>query len=192
MSSRRGFTLLELLLVVCMLSVISLAIYSTFNNGVKIWQRLNKPLAEEDVGIFFDKFSRDIRNVFWFSGIDFSGSGKSLEFPTLVHSVRLQKRTVGQIGYFFDSASGSLKRTEKDLTHITEDEKGLVMDVLSEVRDIKFSYYFYNKEKNLYEWSEEWTEKDLPVAVRVKIRVEDDGERKELAKTISIPASGRF
>ena len=47
-----AFTLVELLIVTAMLAVISLAIYSTFSSGLKIWQRVSKPIPEEDLGIF--------------------------------------------------------------------------------------------------------------------------------------------
>ena len=39
--NRLGFTLVELFLVSVILSIISLAIYSTLNNGIKIWQKIN-------------------------------------------------------------------------------------------------------------------------------------------------------
>ena len=37
-----GFTLVELMLVASMLSVIALAIFATFSNGLDIWERLNR------------------------------------------------------------------------------------------------------------------------------------------------------
>ena len=53
--NRSGFTLIELLIVAAMLGVVSLAIYSTFNNGLKLWQKVNKPVAGEDADIFFEQ-----------------------------------------------------------------------------------------------------------------------------------------
>ena len=68
-----GFTLIETLLVVAISSVIALTIYSTFNSGLKIWQRLTKKEQASDLNIFFEKISYDLRNSFKFSDIKFVG-----------------------------------------------------------------------------------------------------------------------
>ena len=51
---RCAFTLIETLIVAAMVSVVALAIYSTFSSGVKIWQRLTKVLPDEDLNILKD------------------------------------------------------------------------------------------------------------------------------------------
>ena len=106
----QGFTLIEMLVVTVMLSVISLAIYATFNNGIKIWQKINKPIPQEDLYIFLDRFVSDVKNTFKFTGLNFLGKVDRLEFPALVDSPRLNKKTVGQVVYFYNSTSGALNR----------------------------------------------------------------------------------
>ena len=73
MSSRqkRGFTLIELCLVSLIASVIGLAVYFTFSNGMRIWQRANQKVVEEDLSIFFDRFALDVRSCLKFSGLGF-------------------------------------------------------------------------------------------------------------------------
>jgi Tfp pilus assembly protein PilE len=68
-----GFTLVEMLIVAVTLSIVSLAMYAIFNNGLKIWQRVSSQIPESEVNIFFDKFSLDLKNTVRFSGIKFQG-----------------------------------------------------------------------------------------------------------------------
>ena len=67
--SRTGFTLVELVLVTAMLSVVGLAAYSAFSNGIRLWKRVNEEVIQEDINMFFVKISRDLRNLSRYSGI---------------------------------------------------------------------------------------------------------------------------
>ena len=55
--NNKGFTLIEVCLVSAMVAIISLAIYTTFANGIKIWQKAHTEILEEDVSIFFERFT---------------------------------------------------------------------------------------------------------------------------------------
>ena len=87
-----AFTLVELLIVCAVIGAIALAIYATFNSGIKIWQSISVQAPAEDVNIFFGKFSSDLRGSFEFAGIAFFGKEDSFEFPTLVYSPHLGKK----------------------------------------------------------------------------------------------------
>src|SRR3989338_4885613 len=75
-----GFTLIELLIVSALLAVVSLALFSVFNSGIKIWQRINQTSINEDLNIFLSKFARDLANGFSFSAINFSGDAERMQF----------------------------------------------------------------------------------------------------------------
>ncbi len=184
-----GFTLIEMLIVTAIISVISLAIFSTFDNGIKIWQRVNNPLPGEDVAIFLNKFERDLRNTFRFAGIEFVGEKDRLEFASLVTSRNLQKTTVGGIIYSYDILNETLKRTEKDFSQIYSDEKGRIAQVLAKIRDLKFQYYYYNDEKKEFQWEDSWHKEGFPLAVRLELKINNDRETEKHVKTVSLPVS---
>src|SRR3989338_2632588 len=63
MLSKKSFTLIEMLLVTSLMAMIGLAVYHSLVNGMKIWDASTRYTAEEDVALFFDKISQDIRSA---------------------------------------------------------------------------------------------------------------------------------
>lgn len=188
--SDKGFTLIELLIVTALLAVISLAIYATFNSGVKIWQRVNQQIPEEDLDIFLEKFALDLRNSFKFNGSNFLGEEKRFEFPTLVNSPGMNKKTVGKVIYLYDSESNIIKRNLLDFSQIYNGEEGTTQELLKNAKSLKFRYYLYDKEKKEYLWQDEWLKEDLPLAVRIELEFGNGTEIRKFTKTVNIPVSG--
>ena len=79
-SHRYGFTLIELVLVTAILGVIGMAVYGTFSNGINIWKQVTEDSAAEDITLFFEKISFDLRNSFKLTGIRFKGEKTQLAF----------------------------------------------------------------------------------------------------------------
>jgi hypothetical protein len=188
-----------MLVVSAIMVVISMAIYATLSNGIKIWERTQETIAGEDLNIFFDRFSRDLRNAFAFEDIPFSGGRDSVAFATLVQSARLKNRTVGQVVYFYDGQGDILKKEERDFSHVFKEEEGVVKQALDDVRSLKFAYYFYDTLTKEYSWLEEWSEKDarekrlapLPLAVRMSLELNNGDKDVYFTRTVNIPVSGR-
>jgi len=186
----KGFTLVELLIVASILGVISLTIYSTFNNGLKIWQKVNKPLAEEDLGIFFDRWTGELRNCIKFSSLPFNGNKYEFEFPALVNSRRLNNKTVGKISYSYDQQAKAIFRKQQDFSQLYSNEEGAPQQLLSNVESFEFSYYFYDKQKKAYLWQEDCQSGTVPLAVKIALTITNDAKTNPFIKTVSIPISG--
>jgi Tfp pilus assembly protein PilE len=181
-----GVTLIELLLVVSFMAILSLAMYAVFNNGIKIWQRINKQLPEEDVAIFMDRFSRDLRNNINYKAIKFYGTEKNMEFPTLVNSQRFGNASVGKVAYFYDSGAEVLSRQQDDYAHIYNAEPG-PSRYLNNVVSAKFQYYFFDADNKKYLWLEEWNKDNLPLAVRIELEIDDGSQTRKFTQAIFIP-----
>ena len=188
---KSGLTLVELLLVVLTMAIVSLAVYSLLNNGIKIYKRLNKLVPEEGLDIFFDKFSLDLKNSFNFSGINFSGGQDSFEIATLVSSLKLNKKTVGKVIYSYDRAKKTISRQLRDFSELSSGKEGVVTDSIKDVRYLKFYYYLYDNEKNAFSWKEVWDRENPPLAVRVELELDPENglQNKKFVKTVGISAS---
>jgi prepilin-type N-terminal cleavage/methylation domain-containing protein len=185
----KAFTLIEMLIVTALLCVISLGIYSTFNSGIKIWQRLNKEVPEQDLYIFLDKFTSDIRNSVKFKAINFYGTENRLDFATIVNSSRMGKRTVGSVAYFYDPKTEMVYKEERDFSCIYAGDKGTVKEMLKNIKSLEFQYYSYNKEKKEYIWQNAWLKEGLPLAVWLQVEITDGDKVFKFNKTVNIPVA---
>ncbi len=177
-------------MVTGMLGVISLAIFATFNNGFKIWKRINQPLADEDLGFLFDKLAVDLNNCLKSNSISFSGSENNLSVPTLVDSPDLAARTVGAVVYSYDQPAGLLIRQPNDFSQLYRHHEDSGVVLLKNIRSLKFEYYYYDKLKSEYIWKEEWSQAGLPLAVRVSLNLRDASENDKIIRTFNIPIGG--
>jgi len=191
-SRRRAFTLMEILMVSVILSVISLALFKTFDSGIKVWQRVNRKIPETDVNILFFEFARDLRNSFNFAGTEFLGKENEVNFTALVNSERWQKNTIGRVGYFFDSNKRELNRRQADYSQVYEEKSGISREFLKNIKSFHFRYYAYDAQRKEYLWGEEWQKKTLPLAIRMEIEVVYDEQTSKFVKTVNLPASGRL
>lgn len=187
MKNRRGFTLIELLIVSVIMGVVSLALFGVFNSGIKIWQRMNKSVMNEEVNIFLSKLTRDISNGFEFGVVNFTGGPEEARFATLFYSPQLEKRTVGEVTYAYHQ--GVLERKERDFSQIYNDQEVSFVPILKKLDFCKFIYYAYDKEAKDYFWKENWSEERMPLAVRIELGYNDELGTHALSRTVSFPVS---
>ena len=186
----RGFTLIEMLIVCSLMALISIGIYAIFNNGLRIYKRVSQAVPEEDLAIFFDKFAYDVRNTFTYSTLSFSGDQYSLEFAALLNSPALHSLSPGKVSYFFDREQGVLFRRQRDISQLYTRGEGQVVALLHNVKDARFTYYYYDKEEKEYSWNNIWTEeKKLPRAVRIEMQWDNGSQINEFRRTVGIPVS---
>lgn len=185
-----ALTLVELLIVTSLTAIMALAIYGILNNGLKIYYKINQRIVAEDVEIFFTKLSADLRNSFNFSTINFSGADDILEFPTLINSPRLKKRSVGKVIYRYDSLKDILSREEKDFSQIYSGEAGRKTKALSGVEALKFRFYCFDEGKKEYLWRQDWSQGTMPLAVRLEIELNHGTTKEHYIKTVSLPLAG--
>lgn len=196
---KKALTLIEMLLVVSMLSIVMLAIYSTFNSGLRIWERLIQRKPVESLSIFFEKISGDLRNGFSFEEIPFSGLSREVNFASLVLSPvgdREEDYAIGRITYFFNPAKGTLNRQTADYSQLYQSERSKTRELMDDVVSFKLYYYYYDSRRDVYLWKEMWFEEDeeakLPLAVRVNVSYMEDGLRKVATRTLDIPSATQF
>lgn len=186
---KSGLTLIEMLIVSMILVVITLAVNSSLNSGVRVWRKINQELPQEALNIFFDKFSADLHNTLKITGIKFKGDDERLELPTAVKSESFPERSPGKIIYFYDRQKDELVRDARDYSDVYNDKRGGVRSLIKNIHKLKFSYYFFEAETKNYTWLEAWEKEGLPQAVRVELEIKDKDEIREFSRTVSIPLS---
>ena len=65
---------------------------------------------------------------------------------------------------------------------------------LRDVSSLSFQYFGFDSSAKSYHWFEEWDsieqEGKLPSAVQIKLEYFDEGKKRELVRTVSIPMGG--
>lgn len=148
---RRGFSLLEMLLVTALVAVISLSVFLCLSNGLRLWSRMQRVKTAEAIAFFFDRFSSETANAFLFSTLPLQGENSSFVFPTIIYSrtdtkssrsAEVSGEQIGVVGYFYDSASGEILRRQADYGLALHGAWHPSVRIVSGVNALRFLYYY--------------------------------------------------
>jgi len=190
--TKRGFTLLELLITTSLIALMGLAIYSTFARGVTIWERGNKTnIGEQEARFILDSLAKELRNSFKFSGVEFSGTKSGISFPTYVNTAGIAqdpKWEVGKVSYFYDSGKKSFFRRQASYIDLFQEDLPEAKEVVFQVEDLEISYYFFDTIGKTYNWKDSWADKEnFPLGVRIALTVGTGEGEEKFVKTIYLP-----
>ncbi len=192
----RGFTLIEVLMVSSMISMIGLALFQALSNGIDIWKRADRFATEEDVAIFLEKLTRDLRNGFNYSLLDFNGKSAEIIVPTLVQTkielssgkVSSQNTThLGLVKYVFRKADQRIVRLQANYGKALKGKFEKEREVAHHIRSLSFSYFLKEKEgKSLKKLKAQ--KGVLPQSVLVELDFQEDtGGVRRIVRLIEIP-----
>lgn len=187
----RGMTLVEILIVVSILGMLSLALFNALSVGLRVWKKAQEVHAEEDIVILFDKLTADLHNVYLYSKIHFEGGFHSFAFPALVRvQVEDQNKEpawdeqMGKIEYSYDGSRHAILRRQADYGQAlkgTYDEPRVLM---SGVKALRFHYLYSTDE------GEKWSDVILEgviAGVDVEVVFEEAFKERVIRKSINIP-----
>lgn len=169
--SERGFTLLELLVAISILSVIAVIVGGSLGLGVRAWER-----GESDIGdsqrmrILTEMIAQEIKSAYPYEismdnerVVAFQGESDSLWFVTA--SAKPEKGSLKWVSYSVEDSSLIVREgalPDKDLLEKVSAEDGEVLD--AEVTGLALEYLSPDDE----EWLESWDlGKHLPAAIKV-------------------------
>jgi hypothetical protein len=183
--AKTGLTMIEMSLVAALIAMVGLAVYGSFNSGLKIWQRVSRSLPEIEVGIFFDKISNDLRNWLVFSAAVPQGSKGELSFSLIQEKAAVKDAAnpdFGIVRYYFNSESGCIYR---DYRQLIEDKVARSLPIANGIVSLSFKYYYFDAALKGGAWEDELN-KTVPLAVKVQVDFKSDKKVKRLTKVIEI------
>jgi len=198
-----GFTIIELLLAASMMSMVALAVLSTFGTGLRAFERVQSFGGfQADVLLFLEGFERDVRNTFVFSEVKFKGDSQSMSFASVGTKLAedghaftvLEERSYG-----FDSSQKALVEKEEDFAPVVSSviEGSVRTQQVAPIKAVMFQYYSYRKEiedgKEKIEsgWQGTWTDEErIPRGIKIQLTFEEGGKEVSLARTVFIPSGG--
>lgn len=167
----KGFTLLEILIAMTILSLIAVLIGSSLRLGIRAWERGEADIeSSQNIRFFVERLSRQIKSAYPYQiqidgekAIAFQGKSDSIFFVT--SSVRGNEGGLKWFSYFVKDGSLIVQEgmlpDKKVMEKVSED--GEVLDL--NVSELKFEYFSSEKK----EWKESWDSKtELPGAVKIE------------------------
>lgn len=188
-----GFTLVELLIAVSLMSIVSIGVYSMFVSGIRVSERLQDPMLGEDISIFLEKFSRDIQSLSSYKGIPFEAKPNSFSFMAPIKTLEELGGAygIGKVTFTFEEKKKRLLRREDNISDIFDEETGAAKMALTGVSDLLFKYLVYYKDAQQYAWVEEWSELEsngvIPAAIKIEFLMEHDKKRDIKSFTVQVP-----
>jgi len=187
-----AMTFVEMLLVISLFAILSISVFQAFSNGLKIWNYGTSTFAEEDISIFLDKISYDLRNMLVFSSIPFKGEKDRVEFATLAvikadsrsSEERMYSRQIVKVGYGFDKRARKIFRFLLNYGQALKGAKASPVSVADNVDQIKFTYLY--KEKDGLARAQR-AEIVPPSMIEVSVRYKAKGAMRTMVKRIDIP-----
>ena len=199
-SLNKGFTLIELMVSASILGFIGLAILTTFGSGFHVYERVQSYGGlQADALLSLEEMERDLRSAFPFSTIGFEGSAQKIAFPAMIETVEMiedEERivpSVGKVSYYIkeDNEQSVLIRDQWGYSQAGKAQaKEYQSSLLTYVKELQLSYYYFDEENSEYGWKESWSEEDenLPAAVKIELTFEDRGQDIQLVRTVLVPS----
>ena len=197
---KKAFTLVEILVSVGIVSLVAVALYSFFANGVNAWRRGSEnKVYERNIRLTSEKLTKELRNVFEFSMIPFEGTEDLVMFAALIPAVLDDEEDiaqdysqVGRITYFFDKSKDALSKEVKPFSEtLDEEEIGESKILIQDVSELKISYCYLDSASGTYKWKDDWKTEDqdsIPQALNIEITFKSPaGKKGAFNKVIFIP-----
>jgi general secretion pathway protein J len=172
MKNEKGFTLLELILAITILSMVTLIIGSGFRLGINAWERGEAEADEtQKLRVLSGLMSQQLKSIYPYKMeieekevVVFKGEPNSIMFVTTLTDS--SQGGLKWVRYLYENGVLLYKEgilpDKKLLEKISGDEE--IID--SNIREVKFAYFSPDTD----EWEESWDlGRGLPKAVRVKI-----------------------
>ena len=172
--NRRGFTLLETILVVSLLSVVSLAIMPSFLQGLRVFDRFATVSEDMELAVLIERLTHDLRNGIEYSPVPWSSSAASLNFPSMTAQTPADNDIVPTlIGYRYDADTKKVIRSSSLYPYNAVSENRVLA---GNVQSLQFDLIRNREDK-------------APSRVTVSVQYGDGTDTRFFKKSIVIPAS---
>ena len=180
---RKGFTLIEIIIVASIFSIIVVGIASSFISGMNIWGRAyNTDFTQADVLLTLEKITAQLRQSVDISVIGFEGDSKNISFPVVIRNY------VARLTYEFDSMDKMLRQRRSNLEDIIakKDYTQSTEKAMVSIDDFSLRYFYFDADEGAFVWGDTWEkEKGRFIAVQIEVKVAEN----KYTKTVFIPGA---
>jgi len=195
-SGKRAFTMIEMVLVITLMSAMGLALYRSLADGIKIWRQSREATTEEDVALFLDHISQDLRNAVIYGPIDFEKGAARFAFPAVIRvrqdHLRSAGRTIytqqiGKVEYYFDKRDKAIFRRQANYSQALDNKYQAPRQMTGSIQSARFDYAYATEVGPEAPQGEGGF---MPAAVLIELEVrESQGQIRHVKRLINIPVA---
>ena len=191
-----AFTLMEMLLVTSLVSLVAVAVFGVFNNGLRLWAKGVALDHEGQMAIAIDKIGQDLRSTVAIDNIPFNATEMRMAFPSLVmteadkNSNRAKEGIIDQIGaieYRFEPGEGKIYRRQANYAQALKKQWSDSQEIMAGIEEFKLSFY-YSGSKGFVTKSQ--AQGQVPVGVIIQMRLHGDDMDRWTKHFYAIPVGG--
>jgi len=182
MSRVLGFTLVELLVALSLMTLAMGTMIATFMGGTGLWDRFEYTGPQgQTIVISLEEMTRELHNIRYYEPIAFMGRYDEIAFPSLVKVEPEEGEAYYEIGerrYFLDERDKSLCQSERSYREMRKhfDRRKLCQPLAKGVERLRFKYYEVNLDNGNTTWHNNWDYPTLPIAISIEVTYQDATE----------------
>lgn len=189
--SRSGFTLMELLIAIMIFSIVGVAIYSSFNVGIRAWRKAEASYeVRQEARYALDTIARGLRSAVNFKTMPFEGTANSVSFARALEISNINGENlqgVFKVTYSLDAQS--IYYTLQSYEESSKGEEGTKTILASGFSELEFKYAYLDGSEVI--WKDYWSEEEASIPLGVKITItyssESEGQAVEFSEAVFIP-----
>ncbi len=184
----KGFTLLEVLLAMTLLSIMVVLLFSSLRIAAESWNKGEKKIAEvNEKAVVYQFFKQHFSTIkpLWNefpdqeSEFSFQASATQMQFVSVLpESAERKGLQLFQLKYI-ERQSGTLKVNIQPFYSSVDDQPWEADEVvlLEQIEDFELSYFGREDFSAVGEWTQSWQQKQsLPLLIKVKISLLDESD----------------
>jgi prepilin-type N-terminal cleavage/methylation domain-containing protein len=188
--SRRGFTFVEVLIVVALFSLVGVALFGSFTAGLRAWKAASNPdFSRRKALLGLERFTQDLHTSVDFSFLTSLGLMSFVGDPQGCSFFQRRDGNIYNIMYIYYDGTGTVARVASALGSASEImNPGRPRMVMTRVRSFELLYAGNEQLMGRKGLLEEWNSSSMGLPKAVKIHVElEDGQTYE--RTVILPAA---
>ena len=175
-ASLNGFTLVELLVTVSLMTLVGAAAVGALSGGVRVWERVAMfGTGQQEALVACEWLRRDVQNARRFAPIAYKGEYDQCSFPAADRDpvTASGPKQIGQLGFFHDQRRRRLCRSFVPYRLMGGQRlRDQCQSMLDGVTRARFSF-FGVEESGQAEWSGDWSVKERgPWALKAELTLE--------------------
>lgn len=174
--TRRGLTLIEVLIAMTILTLAMGGLYGSFSAGTRVYKQAEEGLDRtQELRTFLLYLRRELGNMVPYEPVPFGGKPSQIEFPVLLRRYSSRGYEEGLYIVRYKILSDRIVREEESIKKKEgggkEERKFIVLD---HIRRGEFSFPFKDKDTEGVLWQEGWDPEDglgTPKGIRLRMQL---------------------